>query len=58
MVNFFIEQGADVNCKDIFGRTPMREAVENNHFDIILLLKENGAKIGLPDSKIASRLCS
>ncbi len=58
VVNFFIEQGADVNCKDSFGRTPMREAVENNHIDIILLLKENGAKIGLPDSKIASRLCS
>ena len=36
----------------------MREAVEYNHIDIILLLKENGAKIGLPDSKIASRLCS
>ena len=31
VVNFFIEQGADVNCKDSFGRTPMREAVENNH---------------------------
>ena len=57
-VQFFLEQGADVNVKDAFGRTPLREAAAQGHKEIIKLLRQHGAGIGMDDSEIAVTLCS
>ena len=33
----FIENGANVNCRDILGRTPLMEAADNGLLDVIKL---------------------
>jgi 60kDa lysophospholipase len=57
VVKFFINQGADVNLKDVFGRTPLREAVDGSHSEVMVLLREHGAEIGLSDIELATVLC-
>lgn len=38
-----IENGADVNAKDVWGKTALRSASQNGHFEIVKFLIENGA---------------
>jgi ankyrin repeat protein len=44
-----LKKGADVNAKDVFGRTPLLLAVSDNNFDIIDMLIEAGADINTID---------
>lgn len=48
---FLIDKGADVNCVDVFGATPLFEAVRNGHDKCAELLYKHGAKLGLSRDK-------
>lgn len=60
IVKFFIEViHANINFKDNFGRTALREAVESKADDaIISYLVSNGAKLEISKNEAASKLCS
>ena len=47
MVKFFVEKGADVNEKDVYGRTPLIRAYIHGYSDIVSYLAENGAEINV-----------
>jgi hypothetical protein len=46
IVKFLISRGANVNCEDRFGNTPLREALRGNHAEIAKMLQAAGAKMG------------
>lgn len=43
--NFLIQNGANVNQANVFGKTPLFYAIEFNRLDIIKLLLDNGANV-------------
>ncbi|KAJ3093695.1 Serine/threonine-protein kinase plk1 [Phlyctochytrium bullatum] len=46
VVSFLIERGADVNCSDdLLKNTPLMEAAEREHLQVVQVLVENGASI-------------
>lgn len=45
----FLREGADVNCRDDAGRTPLIIATQHGHIPIINLLIEHGANINIAD---------
>ncbi|EAY15128.1 hypothetical protein TVAG_392450 [Trichomonas vaginalis G3] len=45
LVEFLIESGADVNCEDILGMTPINYATIHNKIEIAKYLIENGANL-------------
>eukprot|EP00943_MAST-04B_sp_MAST-4B-sp1_P004130 g4130.t1 len=59
-VKFFIDViHADVNFKDNFGRTALREAIESNADGaVISYLVSKGAKLDISKNEAASKLCS
>jgi ankyrin repeat protein len=57
-VRLFLDMGANVDLQDNFGRTPLREAVERGHSNVVLLLREHGASLGISRDAAASTLCS
>ena len=56
--DFLIHRGANVNIRDNFGRTPLREAVENGQRATAEVLARNGGTFGLDDADCAALLCS
>lgn len=44
IVSLLIEHGADVNAKSFGRTTPLAIAIQNNHLDVVNLLKKAGAK--------------
>jgi ankyrin repeat protein len=43
VVKLLLEQGAELETKDLDGRTPLSRAVENGHEAVVKLLVEKGA---------------
>lgn len=43
LVNYFIEQKADINVKDLYDKTPLYRAVEKNNLEMVKLLIAAGA---------------
>lgn len=50
-VKQFIEQGADISCH---GDKPLRKAIENSRYNIVIYLLKNGANINVPESVMPS----
>ncbi|XP_030843260.1 ankyrin repeat domain-containing protein 50-like [Strongylocentrotus purpuratus] len=52
--------GVDVNCTDIFGRTPLHIASENGHLQTVKCLTHHGAKVNVIDANLQTsvHLCS
>lgn len=48
-VKELIENGIDINVKDMINRTPLTAAVEFNRFDILKYLIKKGAKVKISD---------
>lgn len=48
-VKDLVEQGADVNAKDEYGRTPLYVASEEGHIDVVKYLLEHGADVKVKD---------
>ncbi|MEN6370985.1 MAG: ankyrin repeat domain-containing protein [Armatimonadota bacterium] len=48
-VSSFISSGADINAKDMLGRTPLHWAAENSQAAIVRLLLANGANVNAID---------
>ncbi|MDB4805300.1 ankyrin repeat domain-containing protein [bacterium] len=46
VVELLIAEGADVNAKDDFGRTPLDLAIQKSHPEIADLLRKHGVKTG------------
>lgn len=55
IIRFLIREGADVNCKDNFGTTPLNEALKAGQDDSARLLWENGAR--LSGDKAGTEMC-
>jgi len=47
LVQQLVEDGADVNCRDKTGQTPLHHACYFGHFDIVKHLVENGANVNI-----------
>ena len=47
VVTFLLLEGADVNCRDNFGTTPLLEALRAGHDSTAKLLKDKGATVDL-----------
>lgn len=54
-VKFLVGSGADVNYKNEFNVTPLKSALMNNYFDIVLYLLEKGADFKAPISRIDNK---
>lgn len=50
-VTFLIENGADVNCVNNFGRTPLHTAAKHGHMRVAEILIEHGAKVNAADMR-------
>ena len=44
LVEELLAKGAEVNAKDILGRTPLYSAAQNGHDEVEALLRKHGAK--------------
>lgn len=45
IVKFLVDKGADVNARSKSGRvTPLKQAVQENHLDVVEFLRQHGAK--------------
>ena len=44
IVEHLINQKADINALDRFGRTPLRFAIENEKFSVVEFLKSKGGQ--------------
>ena len=49
-VKKLLEEGDDINAKDIDGNTALQEAISNGHIDIVKLLLEKGADVNQPNN--------
>ena len=49
VVQYLLDQGADVNAKDTFGRTPTHIAVLMGQSEIVKILVEKGARLDVKD---------
>lgn len=58
IVDYLLTVGAHVHVHDQFGYTPLRDAVENHHANIVYLLRTDGAQLGMPPNELANRLCT
>ncbi|XP_057339164.1 L-asparaginase [Microplitis mediator] len=58
LVRALLEMGANVHIKDRFDRTPLTEAVENDHHEIIKLLRQCGAHLHESSLLIGQKLCN
>ncbi|XP_074104169.1 L-asparaginase isoform X2 [Cotesia typhae] len=58
LVRVLLEMGANVHIKDRFDRTPLTEAVENDHHEIIKLLRQCGAHLHESPLLIGQKLCN
>ena len=49
MVKLLLEKGAELECRDILGKTPLDWAIENKHEKVVKLLLEKGAEVDSKD---------
>lgn len=49
MAKMLLENGANVNVRGSWGRSPLSSAVQNSHKEIVMLLADNGADIEILD---------
>ena len=52
-----IGQNADVNAKDRWGGTPLRDAVREGHTKVAEVLKAKGAELGMSELQASAELC-
>jgi len=56
LVKSLLASGADINAKDNNGWTPLIEAAQEDHLEIVTLLLEKGADINSKTTKGATAL--
>merc|ERR1719408_1086900 len=49
LVEYFLDQGANINTADVFGQTPVFRAIDGGRHDIVKLLVEKKAQTNLLD---------
>ncbi|XP_075223657.1 L-asparaginase [Lycorma delicatula] len=57
VVQYLLLQGASVHMRDRFDLTPLMQAIENEHEDVVKLLRQCGAHLTLSPLQIADRIC-
>ena len=54
-VEALLDRGADVDAKDIDGRTALMLAIQNGHLDVVKALIAKGADVNAKDNVASSR---
>ncbi|XP_046402183.1 L-asparaginase-like isoform X2 [Ischnura elegans] len=57
LVEFMLQKGASVHTKDRYDHTPLNEAVQHDHHEIIKLLVNCGAHLMIPPKVLGEKLC-
>eukprot|EP00966_Prymnesium_polylepis_P212319 4918490-Prymnesium_polylepis.1 len=57
IAKFLIDRGANVNARDRWGGTPLRDAVREGHKDVALMLRENSGELGYDETETSGELC-
>ena len=56
LVNKLVAAGADVNCENSYGYTPLLEACHRGFVNVVHVLMENGARLDyIPDEELSSK---
>jgi len=56
LVNKLVSAGADVNCQNSYGYTPLLEACHRGFVNVVHVLMENGARLDyIPDEELSSK---
>jgi hypothetical protein len=50
------QRSMELSCRDRFGNTPLHNAVEARHIEVVKVLRAAGAVLGLPERRLASLL--
>ena len=56
-VHFLLERGADVHCRDRYGRSPMDDAIHFNQHAAVDMLKKSGGHLVMPQKQIGMLMC-
>ena len=57
VVVVLIDAAADVNAKDRWGGTPLRDAVRQGHMEVARKLREHGGEMGFAEVEASGQLC-
>lgn len=57
IVEYLLKHGASVHMRDREHRTPLMNAVENDHHDVIKLVIKAGGYMNLPSNTIGEMIC-
>ena len=58
IVEALLSGGADVNCVDRWGGTPLRDALRHGHSNVMTMLIGAGGKLLMEMSELAHQMCS
>merc|ERR1719231_535405 len=56
-VEFLLDAKADINCKDRWQGTPLRDAVTHGHVALAKVLRSRGGELGYDDVQASGELC-
>ena len=56
IVETLLSAGANVNARDRWGGTPLRDAVREGHVKVAKFLHENGGELGLNESELSGEV--
>eukprot|EP00919_Chromeraceae_sp_WS-2016_P038584 GHVR01092155.1.p1 GENE.GHVR01092155.1~~GHVR01092155.1.p1 ORF type:complete len:105 (+),score=18.64 GHVR01092155.1:99-413(+) len=56
IINFLLERGAVVNCKDNIGSTPLLQAASRGHLSVVNTLIDRGAEVNCKDMNLDTPL--
>eukprot|EP00931_Biecheleriopsis_adriatica_P117169 TRINITY_DN92708_c0_g1_i1.p1 TRINITY_DN92708_c0_g1~~TRINITY_DN92708_c0_g1_i1.p1 ORF type:complete len:630 (+),score=76.77 TRINITY_DN92708_c0_g1_i1:25-1914(+) len=54
---FLLEQRADINAVDRFGRTPLNSAIASQNVELVEHIRDRNGVLGESESELASKLC-
>ena len=57
VVDYLLDNGASVHARDRYGHSAFDDAIRYEHYDVIELLKKDGAHLVITPAKLGMMLC-